>query len=63
MTVNINKSDTTLIIQIDKRVYSFPSDKVILTQDKESDAVNVKLMGSRKTILTLPLKDLSDFKN
>ena len=59
--VNIVNDGTTLTITVDKVTYSFPTSKVVLTQDNKSDSVNVKLLGSRKTILTLPNKDLQDF--
>lgn len=59
--VNIFRTNTTLNITIDNITYSFPTSKVILTKDNKSDCVNVKLLGSRKTILTLPNKDINDF--
>lgn len=37
---------------------AFPKGCVILTSSKKSTSINVKLLGSRKTILSFPAKEI-----
>lgn len=59
---DINVDDKQTVIKHGGKTWSFPNSKIVLTQDNKSDSVNVKLLGTRKTILTIPNKEINDLK-
>ncbi len=56
--VNVTNVGNSVLFNIDKTQYAFPKGTIILTSNKKSDSVNVKLKGSRKTIVSILAKDL-----
>lgn len=53
--INVGNS---VLFETDKIQYAFPKGGIILTSSKSSKSVNVRLKGSRKTILSFPSTDL-----
>lgn len=54
----VESRETSFVIRQDKRTLVFPKGTVSLTSSRDSKAVNFKLMGSRKTILSVPCEEL-----
>lgn len=56
--MTVTNQTNTVVFDDGKVQYAFPRGTVILTSSKNSKSVNVKLKGSRKTILTFLASEL-----
>lgn len=56
--VNVRNIGDSFILEKDNIQYAFPKGRVALTSNKKSTSVNFKLMGSRKTIISIPSDEL-----
>lgn len=57
--VNIAKDGQTLTIKQGEKANYFPCSMVLAHADKNSDSVDIKLIASRRTILSFNYKDMT----
>lgn len=60
MIIEISKENGAILFRNEVAYYSFPDGTIMLIANDGSDAINVRLLGSRKNILTFNYQNVSN---
>lgn len=60
MIIEILKENGAILFRNEVAYYSFPDNTIMLIANDGSDAINVRLLGSRKNILTFNYQNVSN---
>lgn len=58
--MEISKENGAVLFRTDDAYYSFPLDTIVLISNELSDVINVRLLGSRKNILTFEYQKVTN---
>lgn len=58
--MEILKENGAVLFRTDNAYYSFPTDTIVLISNDESDVINVRLLGSRKNVLTFEYQKVTN---
>lgn len=58
--MEILKENGAVLFKTDSAYYSFPEDTIVLVANYASDAINVRLLGSRKNVLTFDYQKVTN---
>ena len=60
--ISINKDNNSVIIKLEDKVVSYPTDTIYLQATEDGNSINVKLVGNNKTLFTILNDDLEEHK-